>query len=50
MNALDFDCRISSLVEKLCTNYGEKICEIDGKPFYSFPDFHMLADPAVSIT
>lgn len=29
--------RISSLVEKLCTNYGVKICEYNGKDYFAFP-------------
>lgn len=40
--------RISSLVEKLCTNYGDKICEINGASYYSFPEVEQLADPKVN--
>lgn len=43
-NLLSFICsqnnnisRISSLVNKLCVNYGEKICEVDGQEFYACP-------------
>jgi len=35
--------RISSLVEKLCINYGELICTIDGRSFYNFPSLEMLS-------
>ena len=35
--------RISSLVEKLCSNYGELICSIDGRSFYNFPSLEMLS-------
>lgn len=41
--------RISSLVEKLCTNYGPKICDIEGAPFYAFPDFSALSKPEVGV-
>lgn len=34
--------RISSLVEKLCTNFGEKICEYDGKHYFAFPSLEAL--------
>lgn len=39
--------RISSLVEKLCTFYGPKICDIDDIPYYAFPDFADLSKPEV---
>ncbi|XP_075984060.1 8-oxoguanine DNA glycosylase isoform X1 [Anticarsia gemmatalis] len=39
--------RISSMVEKLCTHYGEKICEYDGKDFYAFPEVEKLSEPQV---
>lgn len=34
--------RISSLVEKICNNYGEKICEYEGKDYYAFPTLEAL--------
>lgn len=40
-------CRISSLVEKLCTNYGPKICDVNGIAYYAFPDYEALAVPHV---
>lgn len=39
--------RISSLVNKLCINYGEKICEVEGQDFYAFPDLSSLAKEGV---
>lgn len=39
--------RISSLVNKLCVNYGEKICEIEGEKFFSFPNLDALAKEGV---
>ncbi|XP_047516431.1 N-glycosylase/DNA lyase [Pieris napi] len=39
--------RISSMVEKLCTHYGEKICEVNDISYYSFPDVDKLAQPKV---
>lgn len=39
--------RISSLVNKLCTNYGEKICEIDGNEVFAFPVLSALAKDGV---
>lgn len=35
--------RISGLVEKICTHYGEKICDYSGEPYYNFPDVKSLA-------
>lgn len=35
--------RISSLVSKLCVNYGEKICEIEGQEHFAFPSLSALA-------
>ncbi|RZF39966.1 hypothetical protein LSTR_LSTR002369 [Laodelphax striatellus] len=35
--------RISSMVEKLCTSYGEKICDLDGVSYFSFPPVEALA-------
>ncbi|XP_062712612.1 N-glycosylase/DNA lyase-like [Aedes albopictus] len=39
--------RISGLVEKICTHYGERICEYNGTTFYNFPDAGKLASPQV---
>lgn len=39
--------RITSMVEKLCTFYGDKLAEVDGTPYYDFPPVAALADPAV---
>lgn len=39
--------RISSLVNKLCVNYGEKICDVDSKEFYSFPTLNALSKDGV---
>ena len=39
--------RISSLVNKLCTNYGEEVCEIDGQPVFAFPELSVLAKDGV---
>ncbi|XP_072934288.1 N-glycosylase/DNA lyase [Epargyreus clarus] len=39
--------RISSMVEKLCTYYGEEICNHDGVTYYSFPEVEKLAQPKV---
>ncbi|XP_058448488.1 N-glycosylase/DNA lyase [Malaya genurostris] len=35
--------RISGLVEKLCSNYGEKICVYQGITYYNFPGAQSLA-------
>uniref|UniRef100_A0A1B0CTL2 N-glycosylase/DNA lyase n=1 Tax=Lutzomyia longipalpis TaxID=7200 RepID=A0A1B0CTL2_LUTLO len=35
--------RISSMVEKLCTKYGKKICDYEGNAFHAFPDVESLA-------
>jgi len=42
-----FFIRISSLVEKLCTHYGEKICEYKEQSFYAFPEIVTLSNPKV---
>lgn len=34
---------ISSLVEKLCKNYGPKICDLNGVTYHAFPNFDELA-------
>ncbi|XP_004928834.1 N-glycosylase/DNA lyase isoform X2 [Bombyx mori] len=39
--------RISSMVEKLCTNYGEEICKHENTVHYSFPDIEKLECPKV---
>ncbi|CAG4932403.1 unnamed protein product [Colias eurytheme] len=39
--------RISTMVEKLCTQYGDKICELDGTSYYAFPEVEKLAQPKV---
>lgn len=39
--------RISSLVEKLCKNYGPKICALNGVTYYAFPNFDEFVDPEV---
>ncbi|EAT34590.1 AAEL013179-PA [Aedes aegypti] len=39
--------RISGLVEKICTHYGDKICEYNGTTFYNFPDAGKLASQQV---
>lgn len=38
---------ISSLVEKLCKNYGPKICDVNGVAYHAFPNFDELMDPKV---
>lgn len=42
--------RISSMVEKLCSLYGEVIATIDGITYHSFPSSKALADPSVEGT
>ncbi|CAH0402677.1 unnamed protein product [Chilo suppressalis] len=39
--------RISTMVEKLCTHYGDEICTVDGVTYYSFPQIENLADNKV---
>ncbi|XP_060806599.1 N-glycosylase/DNA lyase [Amyelois transitella] len=39
--------RISSMVEKLCTQYGEEICSNEGVTYYAFPTVDKLAQPEV---
>lgn len=39
--------RISSLVNKLCSNYGDFICVYDGQKFYAFPELGKLASDGV---
>uniref|UniRef100_A0A182F6X6 N-glycosylase/DNA lyase n=2 Tax=Anopheles albimanus TaxID=7167 RepID=A0A182F6X6_ANOAL len=39
--------RISDLVEKLCTNYGDKICDHEGTTYWNFPSVEALANGAV---
>lgn len=38
---------ISGLVEKLCKNYGPRICDVNGVAYHAFPNFDELADPKV---
>lgn len=35
--------RISMLVEKLCSNFGEKICDYEGREIFAFPTLEALA-------
>lgn len=35
--------RISSMVEKLCTYFGDEICEIEGKQYHAFPNLVALS-------
>jgi len=42
-----FFCRISSMVEKLCVLYGNKIADVDGTIYYDFPPLVALTDPSV---
>ncbi|KAI8442040.1 hypothetical protein MSG28_005681 [Choristoneura fumiferana] len=39
--------RISSMVEKLCTQYGEEICSHEGTTYFSFPEVQKLCEPKV---
>lgn len=39
--------RITGMVEKLCTMYGEKVAKVDGTQYYSFPNVSVLAGPTV---
>lgn len=39
--------RITSMVENLCIHFGEKICELEGKSFYTFPAPENLAKNGV---
>lgn len=39
--------RISSMVEKLCVLYGNKIADVDGTIYYDFPPLVALTDPSV---
>ena len=39
--------RISSMVEKLCTAYGQPIAQYEGKTYYAFPTVAKLAGPKV---
>ncbi|BET01167.1 8-oxoguanine DNA glycosylase [Nesidiocoris tenuis] len=39
--------RISSMVEKMCKFYGEKVAESDGVSYYSFPPIESLAGDTV---
>lgn len=53
-NLLSFICsqnnnisRISSLVNKLCIHYGEKICEVKGQEYFACPALSSLAKKGV---
>jgi N-glycosylase/DNA lyase len=46
MQRFDF-FRISGMVENLCLNYGQRVCEYNGKPFYRFPFLEELAQDGV---
>uniref|UniRef100_A0A2A4JB61 N-glycosylase/DNA lyase n=1 Tax=Heliothis virescens TaxID=7102 RepID=A0A2A4JB61_HELVI len=35
------------MVEKLCTHYGEKICEYEGDTYYAFPEVEKLSHNGV---
>ncbi|XP_050294933.1 N-glycosylase/DNA lyase isoform X2 [Anthonomus grandis grandis] len=39
--------RITSMVEKLTEYYGDKICELDGVTYYTFPNVERLAERGV---
>lgn len=39
--------RISTMVEKLCKQYGEKICEYEGQEYFAFPEVENLSKPEV---
>ncbi|EDO37002.1 predicted protein [Nematostella vectensis] len=39
--------RITSMIEKMCSKYGEKVASVDGIDYFSFPTVSSLADPKV---
>ncbi|CAI2175227.1 1498_t:CDS:2 [Funneliformis geosporum] len=39
--------RISQMVEKLCRQYGEKICTLNGEDYFDFPTLEKLTSPNV---
>nr|XP_026488069.1 N-glycosylase/DNA lyase [Vanessa tameamea] len=39
--------RISTMVEKLCKHYGDKICDHEGTTYYAFPDVEKLSSPQI---
>ncbi|XP_059611714.1 N-glycosylase/DNA lyase [Phlebotomus argentipes] len=39
--------RISSMVEKLCTKYGQRICEYEETAYHAFPNIESLAEKNV---
>ncbi|KAG8332671.1 8-oxoguanine glycosylase ogg1 [Homalodisca vitripennis] len=39
--------RITGMVEKLCSLYGDKISEVNGNSYYDFPDVSKLANSSV---
>ena len=42
--------RISGMVERMCEKYGEKVVELDGKMYHSFPTVQALAGEEVEQT
>ena len=43
----NFSFRISSMVEKMCNNFGKKICQIDKQNYNDFPTINALSTPKV---
>ncbi|KAF4521558.1 hypothetical protein B566_EDAN001278 [Ephemera danica] len=41
--------RISSMVENLCMLFGQEICTIDSKKYYSFPEVKDLVKPNIEV-
>lgn len=39
--------RISGMVENLCTHYGQKVCDFQGKSYFAFPKLESLAQGEV---
>ncbi|XP_062593149.1 N-glycosylase/DNA lyase-like [Saccostrea cucullata] len=39
--------RISTMIEKLCENYGREVGQLDGKTYFSFPTVSEMADDGV---
>lgn len=39
--------RISSMIEKLCENYGRAVGQLDGKTYFSFPTVSEMSDEGV---
>lgn len=42
--------RISSMVEKMCQSFGQKLIDVDGKDYYSFPDIESLSSSGTEET